>query len=287
MFAVRIMVIFLTKRLNNVVEAVTEGKKLQKRDRENGIEDEFDIISNKLIEYSDLMQQKNEEELEKQRKVAELELMLLQERISPHFLYNTLSSIKWAYQNPELSRVIDSMVKYYRVLLNRGSSIIALGDELVGVEEYLKIQKFVYEKEFDVEILCSEELRRIRILKSLLQPIAENAFVHGLNSYEGDDGFIRVSVDKNGDVVRIMVENNGIIISDEAIAKIFDSNERTEVISGGSGYAMKNIIKRIKLYYGDAFGVEIHAGNTTTVTVTIPYSDGQVGGENNEKNVDC
>ncbi len=269
-FAVRFLAYYLTRRLNTIVEEITGESVDFKTSHKNRKVDEFDIISNKLSDYSDTIKKNNQQELEKQKKMMQMELSLLQNKISPHFLYNTLSSIKWVYSDPKLEELINSLVKYYRLVLNRGDEFITLADEISGLEKYLEIQSFVYAKKFATYVECDDAVKDKRILRNLLQPIVENSFFHSINIYDSEDGFISISArQKESDIV-ITVENNGILITDEDINKIFDSQSVVDAKTSGNGYALKNIIKRIELCYGEKYGLSITNTTTTCVTVTVP-----------------
>lgn len=269
-FAVRFLAYQLTKRLNAIVKEITGETVDFKNNSINHTGDEFDIISNKLSDYSETIKRKNKEELEKQKKMMQMELSLLQNKISPHFLYNTLSSIKWVYSNPKLDELINSLVRYYRFVLNRGDEFIKISEEFEGLREYLDIQSFVYGKKFKVLIDCDDSVKNEKIMRNLLQPIVENAFFHSINIYDEEDGFISITASEKEENIKVTIKNNGILITDEDIEKIFDSQSVMDAKTSGNGYALKNIIKRIELYYGQGYGLEITNQDTTSVTITIP-----------------
>lgn len=258
----------MTKRLNMITEMIMSDSAIQEN-YDGKQKDEFDMIADKIIEYSNFMKEKNKRELIEKKERLSLELMLLQERISPHFLYNTLASIKWVYKDKRLGSIIDSMVKYYRVALNKGSNLIRIKDELSGINEYLKLQMFSYGKTFNIEINCEESLYEVKVLKNMLQPIVENAFLHGINLLPDKMGEICVNVyTENNDIVFI-IENNGPPISEESLLKIFNSCDSNSISNEG-GYALRNIIKRIHLYYGSQYGLKISNERLTKVEVKIP-----------------
>ena len=269
-FAVRFLAFYLTRRLNSIVEEITGERVEFKTPYLNRTADEFDIISDKLTDYSETIKKQNKEELEKQKKIMQMELSLLQNKISPHFLYNTLSSIKWVYSDPKLEELINSLVKYYRLVLNRGDEFIEILDEFDGLRKYLDIQSFVYAKKFGVYIECDDSVKEQRILRNLLQPIVENAFFHSINIYDAEDGFISITATRKDSDIVITVENNGILITDEDIDKIFDNQSVMDAKTSGNGYALKNIMKRIELCYGEKYGISITNNETTCVIIRIP-----------------
>src|SRR5690606_23906152 len=114
-----------------------------------GSDDEFgkmgDVFYEMTLKIKEYYQKITVYELEK----TVLETQLLQERFNPHFLYNTLSTMRWISEDKQVQDVIDSMVKYYRIALNKGSSIITIKQEMAMIREYLHLQRFAYGKEFD------------------------------------------------------------------------------------------------------------------------------------------
>lgn len=253
--------------------------------------DEFDIILQSLNRYSQKLKQQSEEVLRARKEQTDLQLTLLQERISPHFLYNTLASIKWVYKDPSLGKVIDSMVKYYRIVLNRGDNFITLENELTGIHEYLKLQQFAYGKPFRYDVQCQPELLSIKILKNLLQPVIENAFLHGVNLLD-KDGLISVDIFHNEKQLIIRIQNNGPLITNEAIANFqakASKNFDCESTKSKGGYALANIIKRIHLYYGKNYGLFAYNDTITEFKFILPYLNEQIGKECSayEKGHDC
>lgn len=270
----------MTKKLNEIIEAIIEND-ISFEENKARRPDEFDLIANKLMEYSKCIKEKNENELIENKKRQRLELTILQERISPHFLYNTLASIKWVYKDAKLRSVIDSIVKYYRISLNRGSCRIAIKDELEGIGEYLRIQQFAYGKNFNYKIDIEHGLEKIHVLKNMLQPVVENAFLHGVNLC--DDGLITINVKDYDGKLFFIVENNGPVISDEAIARIHELSKNDVLLETGNkgGYAIANLIQRIKLYYGDEYGINVYNNSVTRFEVIVPY------GESGEEGVEA
>ncbi len=137
-----------------------------------------------------------------------VKLKLLQERINPHLLYNTLSSIKCAYPDESLRNVIDSMVKYYRIALNKGNEILTVSQEVDMINAYIKLQKFAYRLDLTYTIEIDEQMMNLRIFKHLLQPIVENAILHGINGLEGK-GTIKINGEFGKNCILFTIEDNG------------------------------------------------------------------------------
>ena len=274
----RVVSFYLTRRLTNLIagidtniENLMEGQELSF----NAGNDEFTRI---YIRFYEIIQKIREYysklcEYEKERKVLELEkkvleLELLQARINPHFLYNTLSALRFAFPNEKLSKLVASMAKYYRVALNRGENTIKVGDELDMVEEYLKIQKFTYISDFSYLIDMPDNVREYMIIKHLLQPIVENAFIHGVSGLE-TGGVIKIIGGLYEGKLVFNIIDNGIGIEQEKIIRI----QNGENVSMYGGYGLRNVIRRIKTYYGNDYGLSIKSNlnEGTAVTITIPY----------------
>ncbi|GAA3407962.1 sensor histidine kinase [Paenibacillus hodogayensis] len=208
-----------------------------------------------------------------------LETELLQLNINPHVLYNTLSSIKWVYGSGDgkLDKLIDDMVDFYRLFLNRGEASRPLVQEIGMVEKYMEIHKFSYDAEFDYEVSIDEAVRETVLLRNMLQPIVENGIVHGISRlHEG--GRLTITAGRDGDCVVIEVADNGpgmdrapaALLAEETASGGRESSAATRF---GSGYALTNIDRRIKLYYGESYGIRIAGspGAGTVVTLRLPF----------------
>lgn len=194
-------------------------------------------------------------------KEKEAELTALQAQINPHFLYNTLDSIFWMaqeYNADDIGRMAVKLSKVFRLSLNRGEPVCLLKSELELVNNYLCIQNMRYDNKFHVNFDVPDELLERRIIKLILQPIIENAIIHGLERKIGT-GHINVAISEEmGDIV--------MIISDDGIG--FEQDPDNPL---GKGYALRNVNERIRLYYGEKYGIQIesHVNVGTTVTVLI------------------
>lgn len=252
----------LTKKLYEITDKINDNE-LQNIDTKNIDNDEFGIILRKLFEFYNELKEKTEREKETEKKLAQLKTNILQERMSPHFLYNTLASIKWTYPDKRLGEIIDSIVHYYRLMLNSGSSITTIENELNGITEYLKIQSFAYAKDVEVIIQCEEYLKKYEIIKTLLQPIVENAFLHGINLSE-ERGIISITISDTTDHIIFHITNTGPVISSEKIQEINALSESEDDTHSKFGYALRNMINRMHIYYGSEFGLAVSVENGLT-----------------------
>jgi sensor histidine kinase YesM len=200
----------------------------------------------------------------------QLEMELLQSKLNPHLLYNSLSVIKWtALRNKDEKTVklVDSLNKYYRAALNRGNNILMIRNELSMIGEYLKINEYAHSTRYKVTIRVEEDIQECFILKHLLQPLVENAVIHGLNGREGEKQ-IQIQGFRQGDSLLLEVEDNGYGIDRDTIDKIMSLNLKKEI----GGYGLRNLISRIRTYYGPGADLTMDSekGKYTRVSIKIP-----------------
>lgn len=197
------------------------------------------------------------------------ELKALEAQINPHFLYNTLATISWVGRRgiqDEVIRISNSLAKYYRLVLSKGSTAIAVKDEIEMVKAYLQIQKIRFGDMFDVEYRLDEEVMGCMIMKNLLQPLVENALNHGIEPKRAHGTLIVRVESRNGDLV-LQVIDDGVGMDSRTLADVSAGKvERT-----GGGYAVKNVIERLHAYYdkGHAFEVFSRPGIGAEFTITI------------------
>ncbi len=197
------------------------------------------------------------------------ELKALEAQINPHFLYNTLATISWVGRRgnqDEVVRISNSLAKYYRLVLSKGGSAIAVKDEIDMVKAYLQIQKIRFGDMFDAEYILDEGALNCMIMKNLLQPLVENALNHGIEPKRAHGTLILRAELKNGDLVLQVIDDgvgmDGRTLTDVSAGKV----ERT-----GGGYAIKNVIERLRAYYekGHTFEVFSRPGIGAQFTITI------------------
>lgn len=184
----------------------------------------------------------------------DLEMKALQAQINPHFLYNTLDSIFWMaqeYHAQEIGEMVVALSNVFKLSLNKGEKFIELGKELDLVTNYLEIQKMRFGSALRTEIDVPEELKKVKILKFIIQPLVENSVLHGL-AENGMAGTIRVTAKQDGACLNIAVEDDG-----QGFSGTFEKALQ-------NGYALKNVEERIKLCYGEDCGIfmdpEVSAG---------------------------
>ena len=269
-FTVELVSLLLTKKLEDLIRKMnTNVESLIQNDNIQlyTTKDEFGTLGNVFYELifkvKEYYKKITDYELEK----TVLETQILQERINPHFLYNTLSTMKWISEDKKIQNVVDSMVKYYRIALNKGSSIITITQESEMIVEYLQLQKFAYGNDFEFHIDIEEGVGNYFMLKHLLQPVVENAVLHGLNGRE-TGGIIHIKAKRNEANIIFEISDNGSGMEQDKVDKLLQGTH--DSLFGG--YGMRNVQKRMEVFYGAGFGIEIQSvlKQGTTVFMHIP-----------------
>lgn len=202
-------------------------------------------------------------------KQKESQLQLLYQQINPHLLYNTLESIYWKSTlegNTESAEMIKELSKLMKIGLSRGRELIRLEEELEHAGAYVNLQQKRYSYEFKVIWNIQDAARTILIPKITLQPLIENAIIHGVKLM-GDDGEIIITASAEGERVTIKVEDNGYKQADiSAMERLLYEEEADHTL----GYGIRNIHQRIQLHYGNMFGLSYRRreeGGTAAILV--------------------
>lgn len=226
----------------------------------------FNMMTHRIQE---LMEQ-NVHEQEQKRKS---ELKALQSQINPHFLYNTLDSIIWMAEgkkNEEVVLMTASLARLLRQSISNEDEVVFVNQEIEYVRSYLTIQKMRYKDKLEFQIEVEPEVRNVPIVKLVLQPVVENAIYHGLK-YKESKGLLKVRGFVSGDNAVIEISDNGVGMDEETLKHIF---EKHKVNYHSNGVGVYNVQKRLKLYYGNDYGItyESSPGEGTTAIITIPRS---------------
>jgi len=201
--------------------------------------------------------------------IKSAELELLQAQINPHFLYNTMDMINWmSYDNrgEEIRKITRALSTFYKLSLSKGNNMIPLSDELKHVSLYMEIQNYRLQDSIDFKIFCDEQIKGYMIPKITLQPIVENAVLHGILCKEEKKGYVHITCLEKEDKIDIVVKDNGIGMGSSQIEKLMDEDQK------GSGYGLKNIQTRLMLTFNEKGGIKIESQENvgTKVAVTIP-----------------
>jgi two-component system sensor histidine kinase YesM len=218
-----------------------------------------------------------------QENLKKAEFRALQAQINPHFLYNTLDSIVWmsqASKHEEVMTMAVALSRFFRLTLNRGREIVAIGEEVEHAKNYLIIQRMRYAGILDFEISADPMIARYRMIKLTLQPLIENAIYHGLKTKRGG-GKIWVNGSMAGGMIAFTIRDDGSGMSPERLEEVISE------MRGGfgddpyaeHGYALRNVRERMRLFYGDRSDLSIEsAPSGTTVKMVFPAMESE--GEN-------
>ncbi len=218
-----------------------------------------------VIQIQELMDKVKKEEVA----LRKTELKALQAQINPHFLYNTLDSIQWMCEEEKTEdaiTMVGALAQLFRISISKGYELIPIEKEIQHAKNYLVIQSYRYKDQFTYFFDIDEEVLPYLCNKITIQPIIENALYHGISRMV-DEGEILISVHKVNDDIIIKIKDNGVGMSEEQVESIL-KKERTD----SKGIGVKNVNDRIKIYFGDDYGIvvesELDVG--TIITIKIP-----------------
>jgi len=235
---------------------------------------EFQLISSQISDMSSHIALLLEETKEKERQKQNYRFKMLQNQINPHFLYNTLNSIRWVAEINNVSGIATmttSFMSLLRQIFQNNSPLTTLQDELSFIENYSTLQSYRYGNVFKVTYdIPSKSLQMAQMIRFSLQPILENAIFHGID-HTCSSCTIHISALIQNEDLYVSIKDNGVGIDETNLTKLnqFSTNTSTTLSSIG----LQNINERIKLEYGDAYGLHIDSklGEYTCVTIHIPF----------------
>ncbi|MEW9711541.1 sensor histidine kinase [Paenibacillus sp. SI92] len=218
----------------------------------------------------------NKEQYRLGQEVKNAELKALQSQINPHFLYNTLDLINWMADsglNTDIKKVVKALARFYKVSLSSGKDIITLREELQHVSFYVQIQNIRFENKIDFQINVEDELLDNSIPKITLQPIVENAILHGILGRTHREGTITITGSRQENTLHLVIKDNGVGMRPNQVDDIMAGISRNKI--GGSGYGVKNVIERIRHYFGEPYNLTYRSqlGEGTEVEITIPVTE--------------
>ena len=260
--------------LEETVRRIAEG---EFGDRVRGMNvGELKELGEQINQMADRLETLIDQVRQKQDNLSKAELRTLQAQINPHFLYNTLDTIVWQAESgkgDEVVRLTRSLSDFFRISLSSGADWI---QELKHVSAYLSIQKIRYRDILDYEVDQPEGMEEIYMLKLLLQPLVENALYHGIKNKRGG-GKISVSVTQENRIMTFTVSDTGKGMTPEQLKALEESlkaeipTAQAELEPGHSGFGMRNVDLRIRLYYKKQTGLLVQSGSEgTSVSFTIP-----------------
>lgn len=258
------------KKLNAEMTGLESGNlnaNLPITTEEDEIEEIYHNFNGMVQEVQRLMQEHYQ--LGKEVKMAEVRA--LQAQINPHFLYNTLDLINWIsmdYGAEEIGTLTWNLARFYRLSLNHGKSLISIGEEVEHVEVYVNIENYHFDNAISLEVDVPEELKSYACLNIILQPFVENAIVHGIAEKPDIESCeIRIRARREEQDIIFSVQDDGPGVDVEQMQKETQQDIRT----AQHGYGVRNINFRLKLCFGEKYGVTyLESEKGTHVEIKIP-----------------
>ena len=204
-----------------------------------------------------------------------LELQLIQQQINPHLLYNTLDSVLWVLQQNRIEdahSLIGALSEFFKISLSRGRDIIVLSEEIKLIKHYLTIQRLARQQNVSLECKIPEDLLNHPIIKLTIQPIIENAIIHGFSGYR-NDGYLQITASHDATKTNIQITDNGIGMTEDELADVTNALQHTTRPADFNHFGLFNINQRIRQTYGSEFGLSIESelSEYTKITITLPY----------------
>ncbi|KUJ90961.1 MAG: multi-sensor signal transduction histidine kinase [Thermoanaerobacter thermocopriae] len=255
-----------------IIKLATEMKKVEKGNFNISVEENWDGEIGVLYSSFNYMIERINELIHEvylsKIKEKDAELKALQAQINPHFLYNTLDTVNWLavkHNVPEISKIVNSLASILRYSINKGNDVTTVENELKHVESYITIQKIRFKDKFEVSFNIDKRVLHYKTIKLILQPLVENAIIHGIETYEGK-GKILINGYLDGEKIVFEVINNGNPIDLDLVNKLLDSPADDK-----DSYGIQNVNERIKLYYGEEYGLYYQVIDSNTVArIVIP-----------------
>lgn len=270
----------VTRPVRRLVDSMQEFEKQAesfeyKTDMSNVVE--FKTLSasfeHMVLMIQSLMEKVHNEEIV----LRKTELKALQAQINPHFLYNTLDSIQWMCEqdnSKDAVKMVGALAKLFRISISHGNEFITISDELKHAESYLIIQSYRYKNQFTYSFDVDKSVVGYMCNKITIQPFIENAIYHGLDRMV-DEGEIKIIVRRQGKDIVITVKDNGLGMTQEQCKTILQKDR-----SDSKGIGVKNVNDRLKIYFGEEYGITIESELDVGTTVTIKIPKIEKGQEN-------
>lgn len=279
---------FVSRESTKIIKELTlQTKKVTQRNFDATIDisntiHENDEIGDLIHSYNFMISKINSlmrEMYELGRENKNLELKSLQAQINPHFLYNTLDLIVWKarkYKAFDIAELVKLISNFYKLSLGRGSEMVTIRNEIEHVKTYVKIQNMRFNNNLRLISRISEDILDVKVPKLILQPIIENSILHGIMEKEEEKGSITVTNSVENDNIYIYVKDDGVGIPEEKLAEISAELNKTDSIMDNNkshGYGIINVDRRLKLKYGQEYGLsyesKINEGTIVTLKLRI------------------
>lgn len=254
-----------SRRLSNPIKVLSRKmEEVSKGDRSTRFEiktgDEIEVLGDAFNQMVEDIDRLIHEVYLKQYLLKEAEIKELKAQIDPHFLYNTLESVKWLIklnENEKAAMMITALGKLMRESIENKKDIVSIREDLNFIDNYITIQKIRFEDKIEVIKSIDKKLLDVKIPKYMIQPLVENAIIHGIEALD-DKGILEIRIFKRDGYICIQIMDNG---------KGIGAHE------SGNSIALENIRKRLELYYGGEFQMSLYRDENTTVSeIIIPMN---------------
>ncbi|MFD0682815.1 MULTISPECIES: cache domain-containing sensor histidine kinase [unclassified Paenibacillus] len=272
-----VLLAFIIRGMNRRVQLVIrtihkEG--LESLDDRNAASDgHINVLERSVDHLIDKVRNLMEETYKTKVLEREAQLRALQAQINPHFLYNTLDTINWiaiGRNAHDISQMIDALAKYFRLSLNKGRDNVSVEDELNLAKVYLEIQQSRFPESFEFTVESDPAIHKHYMPKLTLQPIVENALLHGIRKSKAKSGHIRIAAHQDGEELVLSVSDDGAGMEEEIARKLLsEPRPESSFDSSGSSYGLYNVNERIRLYSGEGYGLSIRSAPEQGTTVTV------------------
>lgn len=266
---------FYVTILRPITDLIRETKKVERGDFSASVNvrsgDEVGTLGKRFNKMVGTIENLIETKYKLELMHKEADLKALQAQINPHFLYNTLDTIRWTARiekAAKTSRLIEILSRFFRIGLSGGSVMIALKDELTYTRSYLELQQERIGTELKVSIFMEASTEHVTVLKQMLQPLVENSIVHGFANMAGEK-WIRIRCYASDNELYIDVIDNGRGFNPD-----FFISFAADRISAGQGYAIKNIRERLSIVFGKQYGLELidHQDQGAWLRIRLPIN---------------
>ena len=270
------------RRMEQIALRLIDDEAPEKEKLEEAIREEpyLELLDKVVRIYADELTRRSTAEIfDKQT-----ELTALQSQINPHFLYNTLETIRGQALidgNTQIAVMTEALGAFFRYSLSRKGTLVTLREELDNIRNYMLIQQYRFDNRFSLEIIvdeADEEAYDYLIPRLIIQPVVENAIFHGMEDMD-EGGVVTIEVMVTDQNLILMISDNGIGIPEDELEalneQIHSRDRKLEEPTGGThrtGIALPNINRRIQLLFGDDYGVNVYStlGVGTDVEIMIP-----------------
>ncbi len=264
---------FISSRLMEPIQKLEESVRALEQDMDHGEiyvggSQEIWSLGNSVQQMVNRLRELTDKIVAEHEQKQKSELNALQAQINPHFLYNTLDILVWMIekgQPDEALRIVSALARFFRLSLSKGKNIISVGDELEHARNYLMIQQMRYKNKFIFKINAEPGTENLSTIKLVVQPIVENAIYHGMDFMDGDGEIDIRAYLRDGDLY-ITVADNGLGMPQEIVDRLLTENSPGSM---GSGIGLKNVHERVRLYFGEKYGVIIESEPDVGSRITL------------------